>query len=904
MPPYSNRKKHSNFRQQSKKRLAFHRQTFHPTQEKIDLFCDEVEARDRGLQVDARHPILKNNSLLQEKDQEVEDLLDSLKILQPVLEQGREGTSVADAIARQYASLWLLLDLCTNADQVELQLESCNFRTKESDMELSELERTMAEVFCEASRDGAAHGRLAKTLLKLQKAGETVGGVGSGKEAWLVGFWRCLLHVLATKRVARDAAQKALRFVECVVASAGLEKGKSKLAVSQQNIVSFLLTRLSKGAAAKQAHVRFRVCQMLFLLLNHVSEIDDDMHSLLKTVLIQRSRDKDAHVRVQASMALTRFQGTPDDMDEQVIEVLVDLMTGDSSADVRKSLVWNTDLNSLTLLPLLQRANDVDAGVRRLVYQRFACVAPDMLELPIEVRIALLGVGLKDRDEGVRKRCKKMLCDAWWKSQNWSILEFLKELDVRTVAAEEGLIALLDQNCIKLDFVTDAMWADEISIEFIFFAYIYTRTLNKEKAEEAIQDFLPPLTAMSQLLQNYSAMILSQLSNDLETIRVVEFVLTRLLQMTLFYDFSDEMGRRTVSTIVADAVCDIQDSIESEDSIAEEMEPHMRELLLQMQCLEIIRASLEQIQRPPRADPSFQCLIHKFIVPSVRSENGLLRQTGLHCLGLACYVDKDLPLDNLQLFLHAFQAEQSNADIKKLVLQIIFDLVMVHGVTMLAYVIKYSLEQEDVGVLTLAVEGATKLMMMRVLADAEILEALLVLYFHPQTKNEFRLRQCLTCFFPMYALSSSENQMRIVQVVVAAFSSLALAYEESQQGLPPMDIAAQLIEWTDYRRLSRTQKTTDEEDNATKVSAHGIFSIKMLEIMLVEPDLQRDGTKVLNALFIDSSIADAERKRILKLADDMLMVDPTSLKGIKRFVGKVQDTNDKKADEDSEDSDD
>ncbi|KAJ3087653.1 hypothetical protein HK100_008304 [Physocladia obscura] len=360
---------------------------------------------------------------------------------------------------------------------------------------------------------------------------------------------------------------------------------------------------------------------------------------------------------------------------------------------------------------------------------------------------------------------------------------------------------------------------------------------------------------------------------------------------------------------VADAVCDIDDSLQDENSTRfdAKMDPELQKLLVAMQCLEIIRALFEHIQMPPRSDPSFHCLLQRFIAPCVQNKNALLRQTGVHCLGLACYVDKNLSIENLNIFLHTFQSEESDG--KKLVLQIVFDFVMVHGIDIidsntLIYIIKHALEFEDPEILTLAAEGASKLLIMKFITDEEILEALLVLYFHPQTATQHRLRQCLSCFLPMYALSSVENQAHLANIVVSAFSTLTISYEEENQGLPPADIAAQIIEWTDYRRIVRLENNKGDESHSI-ASNHGRVAVLLLECMIQEPDVQKEGIKMLNMLFVDDKILADERKRILKLVGDiepMIIIDPTSLKGLKRFRDKVQDSKEKIKAEDSEDS--
>lgn len=46
----------------------------------------------------------------------------------------------------------------------------------------------------------------------------------------------------------------------------------------------------------------------------------------------------------------------------------------------------------------------------------------------------------------------------------------------------------------------------------------------------------------------------------------------------------------------------------------------------------------------------------------------------------------------------------------------------------------------------------------------QILKALVILYFAPETSSNQELRQCLTYFFPAYSFSSSVNQRRMLEV--------------------------------------------------------------------------------------------------------------------------------------------
>ncbi|KAJ3194165.1 hypothetical protein HDU82_002553, partial [Entophlyctis luteolus] len=773
----------------------------------------------------------------------------------------------------------------------------------------------VSRIFSLASTDSPSHARLANELVRLISPSASVSVAAShttkkpshgadslvsneSLDQWLSAVWSCILCMLATKRVARVPAQKSLGFVQAVIKALStkpVKLGGKFGVIDDQFFVNFLLEHLSQGAFAKQAHVRYRVCQMLFVLLNHVSEIDDDMHERLKILLIQRSRDKDTHVRIQASLALTRFQGPSDDIDEEIVSILVELMSADPSPEVRKALLWNIEVSSESLLPLLQRAADVDGGVRRMVYLKFAACLPDMMQIPREVRVALLDLGFRDRDPGVRKKCRAMVCDKWWKSREWDVLEFLREIDITSPSAVDTLTELLAANCVDVDFVSEKLWGEQISPEFVFFAFVYVKHLSEIQAEDKIHEILPSLSEMADTISKFNSMIKSPPSS--ESVPVIEFITTKLLQIVAHHDFSDEMGRRRITRvlsceqdgcegirssavefdakfssgsnflylrIVVDAVCDIDDSSEP-SKFGENMDSDLQRLLTAMQCLEIIRALFERIEKNVFNDSSFMCFLQRFIYPGIRSSNSLLRQTAIHCLGLLCYLDKKFAIENMNLFLHTYESDnndgkkvalqvQCGISLSRLILyfQIIFDLVMVHGADVLemdalVYVTKHSLELDELELVTLAVEGAAKLHIMKFLSDAET---------------------------------------SLAQVAATAFMAVSVAYDgtDAPGVLPPNEIAAQIVEWTDNRRVARNeddkQTALQTASNASEASkeamaealplrtGHAILAVELLELMLKNPAILKDAVRMLNTLHVDCGFMDSDRRRICRLAED------------------------------------
>lgn len=82
----------------------------------------------------------------------------------------------------------------------------------------------------------------------------------------------------------------------------------------------------------------------------------------------------------------------------------------------------------------------------------------------------------------------------------------------------------------------------------------------------------------------------------------------------------------------------------------------------------------------------------------------------------------------------------------------------------------------------------------------QVLKALVLVYFSPETSGNQQLRQCLSYFFPVYCYSSPANQRRLQSVILEAVDILDSVYDEQEdkaQMLQPNQIALQLIDWSD-----------------------------------------------------------------------------------------------------------
>ena len=128
----------------------------------------------------------------------------------------------------------------------------------------------------------------------------------------------------------------------------------------------------------------------------------------------------------------------------------------------------------------------------------------------------------------------------------------------------------------------------------------------------------------------------------------------------------------------------------------------------------------------------------------------------------------------MPLFLYAYQYGD-NIEMKADGLKTAFDLVTLHGLAAFAEVksregedliavLQGSLQTDDETLILIAVEGICRLIMLRTMYTSAILEVLVLLYFHPETSENTRLRQCLSYFFPVFFHAAADHRRLLAEV--------------------------------------------------------------------------------------------------------------------------------------------
>ncbi|PTB66567.1 ARM repeat-containing protein [Trichoderma citrinoviride] len=468
------------------------------------------------------------------------------------------------------------------------------------------LRTQVCAIFRDAQRTTATHRKLAVNLRKIQEAccyepinPKKPAADEFDEKAFNDEFVRCVLRIMPVKK-AESVGEKLIRFIGLFLRHASdkdselLDDADPDASLMPETPSTRLTSKVLQTALslmqAKDKYVRYRSTQLVAHIINSLDAIDDDLFHSLRNNLLKRIRDKEAMVRVQAVLGLGRLAGNQpegennsDDSDNQsvgLLEKLLDVLQNDPSADVRRSLLVNLPIVPATLPYLLERARDQDAATRRAVYSRLLPALGDFRHLSLSMREKLLRWGLRDRDENVRKAAGRLFRERWIADcagvapqeeapPNFDgLLELLERIDIINSGMENGvaLEAMKGfwegrpdyREAVVLD---DHFW-ETLSAESVFMARSFNdfcRTEGEGRYESLIEEKLPEVTKLAFYLERYLKVLIDAIKRisqhdadeeEEEDTVEQEFILEQMLHIALTLDYSDEVGRRKMFTLL------------------------------------------------------------------------------------------------------------------------------------------------------------------------------------------------------------------------------------------------------------------------------------------------------------------------------------------------------------------
>ncbi|KAK5944458.1 chromosome condensation complex Condensin, subunit G [Knufia obscura] len=275
-----------------------------------------------------------------------------------------------------------------------------------------------------------------------------------------------------------------------------------------------------------------------------------------------------------------------------LLDKLLDVLQNDTNAEVRKALLLNLPIEPKTLPYLLERARDKDAGVRVKLYSKLMPNLGDFRHLSLSMREKLLRWGLRDRDERVRKSAAKMFSTMWieqiaktlqqtdadveegqpkkkkqvgyYEPDVAALVELLERIDILNAGQDDGVgpEAMREFWSLRPDYfdtVTfdDTFWTD-LSAESAFMARsFYDHCSQNEAAQSKAEEDqkFPEVTRFGFHLQRELNRVLELRGTtseepDEETLAEQEFIAEQLLHIAHTLDYTDEIGRRKMFSLL------------------------------------------------------------------------------------------------------------------------------------------------------------------------------------------------------------------------------------------------------------------------------------------------------------------------------------------------------------------
>ncbi|KAI0360255.1 ARM repeat-containing protein [Trametes cingulata] len=296
-----------------------------------------------------------------------------------------------------------------------------------------------------------------------------------------------------------------------------------------------------------------------------------------------------------------------------------------------------------------------------------------------------------------------------------------------------------------------------------------------------------------------------------------------------------------------------------------------------LRCLALCIGMLERVNGTFEENSTLEGILGELIIPAVKRREMALREKGLVSLGLCCLIARRMALSSFQLFLS--QVQTAPEVLKTRVLQIIFDILMVHegaflgpgsphGERIVEFLLQLLEAEERERVQALLVVGIAKLMLAGMVTDERVLQTLVLVFISPETASNQPLRQCLSYFFPVYAYSSAANQQRMRKIFIPLYERLTKAYHEwdgEDEMVTPAQVALMFVDWTDPTRAAAAAKglRKDSEkdpihlDLATDI-VRALFSVDY------DKEDKKALCQMLGKLYLPDEVDD-DKVRILKL---------------------------------------
>ncbi|KAF8124444.1 nuclear condensing complex subunit [Boletus edulis] len=630
--------------------------------------------------------------------------------------------------------------------------------------------------------------------------------------------------------------------------------------------IARLLKCLLKGFIAKDKVVRYHCVRLLTETVARLGEVE--------AAFIERIRDKETPIRVQAAVTFCKLCGSedPSDADEReqtAVDVLPNALSCDPTAG-------HLACHSRSLA----RHGRHHASPGLFCGPRENCTTKDDSAIgPLHPRLLttaqrelIVCKGLGDHEPAVHSAAGSLL-GAWVNVVRGPTKDDEETSLTENAVAEDALLSIF---ATRVDIV--------YHLEFKGYVEYCIATNDQAKLDVAI----PVVTHLSHHVRG----VRSKYQEDVDAFSQeralptrqhgrAEFVLSEMLKL----NYADEIGWRNLFQLeslpeglmarrldvlrvlspserdliraVVEVVHELRDEREDEGDEGEKNgegggaeddatasaakapkapkppkklspEEQARTDELDLRCLSLCIGMLERVNGVHLQENStLEGILGELILPAVKQKELTLHEKGLR-----------MALNSFQLFLP--QAQSTPEVLKLCMLQIVFDMLMIHKPDFFGLMLEGMISDERV----------------RFCWTIGVLKCLVVAYLSPDMADNQELRQCLAYFFSVDCYSSSVNQKWMRQISMPTFEQLADAtrdLEDYQEMVSPAQIIGTFADWSGPQKAMWSQTIEDGlhlnlAENALKTlfkdDIHSMSSI----VLRISVSANADGTKVLRQI--------------------------------------------------------
>ncbi|KAG8741938.1 hypothetical protein FRC10_002249 [Ceratobasidium sp. 414] len=556
-------------------------------------------------------------------------------------------------------------------------------------------------------------------------------------------------------------------------------------------------------------------------------------------------------------------------------DVLIDMLQHDSAPEVRRAALLNLAPSQKSLTVILSRTRDVDTTLRKIVYHHvLSNLKPQLLSLAQREEIVSNGLG--DREPSVRGAAARMI-GTWVDAKEGDLIEFLRSFDLlKSKVAEDALLSVFVTRADVFDNVEfkEDYWTN-ITPERAFLARVYIEHCTSLKDNERLEAALPVVTLLAFRIQdeyNTLLQLLGQLEERQaraeeddkeddkseaqleEAVIDAELVVGELLGLAVNLDYGDEIGRRKMyglmrayirleSTWWRFTIPHTGDML-SQEALPEKLVNKSLDVLAKLSENErdLIRVVVEIVTElrdvsVEEADPlaegtqaaddrttqwgdeeQTQAGASKPTEPELLSPEEMERKLAIDlrcvtlCVGMLERVNSTMALASHQLFVN--QVHTAGFELKKKVLPILYDLMMVHH-------------------------------------DAEYLrEDRMINFLMHQLEDDEDEIQAITCVgFAKLLLAGVVTDEKIFMVVFKLLSEVYRDKDADQEMIPPAQFGALLIDWMDPMKVVEIPGQERDESVHVDVACDIIRE-------LFEKEMDKEERKILVQMLVKLHLPD------------------------------------------------